>query len=449
VAGPNATREDVARLLGRAAFGATAADLAAWTGQPYASLVDHLLNLPAGPVRLPQLDDVSRLGLEQRGMTDNTPVQAMRQWWLERMRTAQYPLEERLTLLWHDHFATAVSDGVPPVLAFRQIQTLRNNALGNFRALLNTVTVDAAMLRWLNGAESTGGKPNENYARELMELFTLGTRPQVYSEGDVREAARVLTGWTVDGNGKVAFVAGRHDAGTKKVLGATITNGGNAEYAGLLDVLLAQPVAARFVAYKLVLALGYEPAVTADLLAAPDPLVAKVGDSLRASNWDITTAVRTLLMADEFRLSDGGDSRRFVRSPTEVVVGTCKALAIGADNDPVVYAMSNMGQQLLSPPSVGGWPKGRRWLSSSTLVARYGWGVIAFNQWKQALPTRATLPQPADLDGWASFFGLSSLSGVTAGAVRRYLSSRRGGGAEELQAGVIDLILTSPDWTVV
>ena len=449
MAGTIATREDVARLLGRVAFGATPADLAAWTGKPYADLVDHLLNVPDPVRRLPQRDDANRIVLEQKGMTDFSPTRSMQEWWLERMRTAQFPLEERLTLLWHDHFATAVrGPDVPPVLVFRQIQTLRTNALGNFRAMVNAITVDPAMLRWLNGSQSTGRKPNENYAREMLELFTLGTRPQVYTEGDVREAARVLTGWTVDSNGKAAFNATRHDAGTKRVLGTSITNAGATEYARLVDIALAQPVASRFVAFKLVQGLGYEPAGT-DLLAHPDPLVARVGDSLRRANFDLKAALRTLLLSDEFRSSTGGDGRRFVRSPTEVVVSTCKALAVPANNDGLVAVSGMMGQQLLVPPSVGGWPKGRRWLSSSTLIARYLWGVTALNLWKQQPPTRPKLPQPADLNGWASFFGLSSFSSPTAAVLQQYLSARKNGGTEELQGGMIDLILTSPDWMVV
>ena len=447
--GPNATREEVARLFGRAAFGATAADLDAWSHQPYAAAVDHLLNVPNAATRVPQGDDPERASLEQKPMDDYSPLHSMQQWWLERMRTAQYPLEEKLTLLWHDHFATAARNpDVPPTLVFRQIQTLRGHALGNFRNLVTDVTVDPAMLLWLNGAESVGGKPNENYARELMELFTLGKNPQVYSENDVREAARVLTGWIVDGGGRAQFQAARHDAGTKRVLGRTITNGGATEYLQLIDAALAQATSARFIGYKLVAGLAYQPSTT-DVVNHPDPLVAKVGDSLRRSGWDIKTAVRTLLMSDEFRNSNGSDGRRYVRSPVEVTVGTLKALNVTANNEPISQAVGTMGQQLLVPPNVGGWPKGRRWLSSSTLVARYGWGLTAYGRWQQGPILRPALPASTDLNGWAAMFGLSSLSGSTAGALRHYVDSRKGAAAEELQAGIMSLLLTSPDWMVV
>ncbi|MBV8961333.1 MAG: DUF1800 domain-containing protein [Actinobacteria bacterium] len=447
--GPNATREEVARLFGRVAFGATAADLDAWSHQPYEAAVDHLLNVPATASRLPQGDDPERASLEQKPMDDYSPLHSMQQWWLERMRTAQYPLEERLTLLWHDHFATAARNpDVPPTLVFRQIQTLRGHALGSFRNLVTDVSTDPAMLLWLNGAESIGGKPNENYARELMELFTLGTHPQVYSETDVREAARALTGWTVDGNGNAQFVPSRHDTGTKRVLGRTINNGGATEYQQLIEAALAQATSARFIGYKLVAGLAYQPSTT-DLVNNPDPLVAKVGDSLRRSNWDIKTAVRTLLLSDEFRHTNGSDGRRYVKSPAEVIVGTVKALGVTANNQPIADAMGTMGQQLLVPPNVGGWPKGRRWLSSSTLVARYGWALTAYGRWQQGPVLRPALPVPTDLNAWAGLFGLSALSGVTADALRHYVDTRKSAAPEELQAGIMCLLLTSPDWMVV
>jgi uncharacterized protein (DUF1800 family) len=444
---PNATREEVARLFGRVAFGATAADLTTWSSQPYAAAVDHLLNVPNPASRVPQADDAARLRIELTAKNDAATVQAMQQWWLERMRTTQYPLEERLTLLWHDHFATAVRSDVPPVDVFHQIDTLRAHALGNFRDLVLAVTVDPAMLRWLNGAENFGGKPNENYARELLELFTLGTHPQVYSEHDVREAARVLTGWTID-LGSAKFVAQRHDTGTKQLLGTTITNGGATEYTRLIDVALAQATSARFIGYKLVEGLAYQPS-TADVVDNPDPLVAKVGDSLRRSGWDIKTALRTLLMSDEFRHTNGADGRRLVRSPAEVVVGTVKALKVSAADVAVSGATRTMGQQLLVPPNVGGWPKGKQWLSSSSLVARYGWGLAAYGRWQQGSVTRSTLPAASDINGWAALFGLPSLSSATAGALQRYLSDRKGASASELQPGIISLLVASPDWMVV
>lgn len=445
--GSNATREEVARLYGRVAFGATAADLDAWSHAPYEALVDHLLAVPMPDSRRAAVDDVKRTSLER----NQNALSDMQSWWLERMRTTPYPLEERLTLLWHDHFATAArTPDVNANLVFKQIHTLRRNALGNFRNLLADVCTDPAMLLWLNGVQSTGARPNENFAREFFELFTLGTHPQAYTEADVRQAARVFTGWTVDASsGKSAFVASRHDAGTKQVLGVTITNGGASEFVHVVDAALAQRVAARFIAYKLVTGLAYVPATT-DVLSSPDSLVAKVAATLQASKWELKPALRTLMLADEFRSTNGADARRAVRSPAEVAVSTCKALKVAADDATFPGVVGAMGQQLLVPPNVGGWPKGKRWLSSSTLVARYGWGTTAYASWQKApATTRAGLPAPADLAGWASRCGISSLSRSTSDAISQYLAARRGAAVEELQAGVLALVLTSPDWMVV
>ncbi|MEY2472698.1 MAG: hypothetical protein QOK28_2027, partial [Actinomycetota bacterium] len=251
-----ATRDDIARLFGRAAFGATPADLDAWTGKPYADAVSFLVDIPAPSGRRAQPDDTRRNALVQTGAnhTDDGTIRLAQKWWLERMRTGSYPLEERMTLLWHGHFATAVRYPYPDVaMMLVQNQTFRTHALGNFRELVKAVTVDPAMMEWLDGARNSIPTPNENYAREFMELFTLGKFPEVYGERDVREAARVLTGWTSNPSFRtVSFNSAGHDTGTKTVLGTTFGDAGAHEYEQLVDVALSQPVSARFIAAKLV-----------------------------------------------------------------------------------------------------------------------------------------------------------------------------------------------------
>src|SRR5688572_29560395 len=169
------TAHDVARLLGRTSFGATAADLDLWTGRNYADLVESIVATSAAPVPAPAPlpDEVVRLSLEHNKDASWAPAQAARAWWLERMRTSPFPLLERMTLFWHGHFATAVS--IPPFVydLIRQNQTIRTHALGSFRDLAAAMTVDPAMLYWLNGYHNTIPHPNENYAREFFELFTL------------------------------------------------------------------------------------------------------------------------------------------------------------------------------------------------------------------------------------------------------------------------------------
>ena len=196
-----ASSGDVARLYGRAAFGATAADLDRWTGKLYVDVVDHLLDVPPLGQR-PAVDDALRIALERGDTLDGGSriiflIEQGQQWWLERMRTTPYPLEERMTLFWHDHFATGPTDkGTTLGALIAQNQLLRKHALGDFRTLCEEITLDPAMLFWLDGAFNSAIAPNENYAREFFELFTLGTIPQIYTENDIRESAKAYTGWS-------------------------------------------------------------------------------------------------------------------------------------------------------------------------------------------------------------------------------------------------------------
>lgn len=442
-----ATRDEIARLFGRAAFGATAPQLDMWAGRPYADAVDTLVNIPAMDGRSPQPDEARRIAVEKSGTGKyerySGAIRLAQVWWLERMRTARYPLEERMTLFWHGHFATGVRESYPDVaMLMVQNQTMRRNALGNFSTLVTALTLDPAMMEWLDGARNSIPTPNENYAREFLELFTLGKFPQVYTEHDVREAARALTGWISDPSfQKVQFNPAGHDTGAKFVLGSKIVDERDREYLRLIDIALAQPVAARFIAAKLVANFAYTPDMT-NLLTRPDPLVARVADALRA-NWDIRPAMRVLLLSDEFRTGDPAIGRQLVRQPVELVVASAKALGFSLDNDTVAQLLDGMGQTLFSPPNVAGFPVGVDWLSPSTAVSRYDWGVFALN----TQPTG--LPASSDVDGWTRRLGLGSLTAETATVIRQYAANNAKATEADRQAGVLVLLLASPDWAVV
>lgn len=448
----NATRADVSRLLGRVAFGATAAQLDDGTGRPYADLVDSLVNVPtAGSgARLPQPDDASRLAAES-----NNDLTAGQRWWLKRMKDTLYPLEERLTLFWHDHWATASAGNPSTKLVMRQNETIRLNALGNFRTMCQQMTVDPAMLQWLDGDVSTATRPNENYGREFFELFSLGTIPQAYTEQDIRQSARVLTGWVVDPNTLAAkYVTARHAKDTKTVLGVSIPNLEGEEYKRLIDVTLAQTVASKFVAYKMVQNLAYVPQ-TEDLLADPDPLVDQVAATLIATDWSLKEAARTLLMSDLFRYADPAAGRQTVRQPAEIVVHGCKAAGVAGDNASLIGPMARCGQRLFQPPNVGGWPVGRKWLSTTTALARYELAVVLTNiRTGQNANLRIVFPPSSDITTgggaqWAAHMGLASLQPTTLDALRSYVASRKGVGSEaEIQNGIFILLMTSPDWEV-
>ena len=448
-----ASRHDVARLFGRAAFGATAEDLDRWTGQPYAEVVSFLLDFPPVSQRVPAPDEAERISLEQGtaaegGLMLLYPLQQAQDWWLERMRTTRYPLEERMTLFWHDHFATAPNDkGTSIGTMLAQNQLLREHGLGSFRELCERITVDPAMLFWLDGAYNASYAPNENYAREFFELFTLGTIPQVYTEKDIRASARALTGWTADYFTRVVvFYNEAHDQGKKVVLGRTIKNLGDQEYKAIVDVALDQKVSPFFVAYKMVQNFAWPPA-TRDLLRSPGPLISRIGDTLRRTKWNLREAMRTMLLADEFRYAEARKERQVVRQPVELVVHACKAIGISARDVAATAILNRMGQNVFVPPNVGGWPFGRNWLSPATFLARYDWGILAHQLHTNGL-LKDPLPDPKDLGAWKARFGLSAINRNTEAAIRSYLHARRKAPVEERQSGMVALVVSSPDWMV-
>jgi uncharacterized protein (DUF1800 family) len=457
-----ATRDDVARLFGRAAFGATAAILQAWTGREYADAVDSLF--PPGPPgtsgRPVQGDEAERTACESYTTTTNLA----QMWWMERMRSTPYPLEERMTLFWHDHFATGYLNQPDTGYLMLQNKALRQHALGSFRDLANAMTVDCAMLFWLNGLSSHAAGVNENYAREFFELFTLGVLPQVYTETDIREAARALTGWTVNsGLRQATFDQKRHALGPKTVLGRLITgypanDARNAtEYTEVTEAALAHDggrTCSRFLAYKLVLSFGYQPD-EAGLLN--DAVVQDVAAAIRAGGrWDVKAGVRTMLLHPGWRYSQPTAGRDLVRSPVELLVHAAKVLGQpcsmygGATQvNPINLATPKAGQALFYPPSVGGWPNGLGWLSQTTTLGRYEILNAVFAAYRGEQRNYVS-PPPAssDIAGWTAFMGLGSITSDTTLRLREYLE--KPGTTVELdkQASMFLLLGASPDWQV-
>ena len=449
------TRHDVAAILGRVAFGATSADLDTWTGRTQAELADHLLAVPEDPTAFgAQPDEARRVSVTAAATSANkqngrAQLQAAQGWWQERMRTTAWPLLERMTLFWHDHFATGLGQPYPDVaMMLTQNQTQRRHALGNFSELLAAMTVDPAMLHWLDGVRSVKGKPNENYAREFLELFSMGVSPQQYTEGDIREAARAFTGWTVDGQRAAAFDARRHDAGTKMVLGRRINDLGAQEHLAIRDAALSMPVASRFVAWKLVQKLAYDPGKL-DVMSDADPLVARVAAKLRES-WNIRSAVEILLRSPEFRHRPA----QLARQPVEQAVHACKALGVPADGAQVLQALDGMGQKLFEPPNVGGWPVDEEWLAPGTTLARYRLATFVEAEARRQAATvdlpvgPRMLPPADDLGQWAARFGLAGFTPTTERTLRDYLAATAKAPPAQRQKGVMTLVISSPDWTV-
>ena len=368
-----------AHLLRRAGFGGSPGQVAALAGMPMDRAVDSLVKfpstgeLPAAPSDLPSASDVMdalRAVIASAGKDEETQKAERKQlgqlyrrgylklggWWLDRMIATPAPLQEKMTLLWHGHFATATGQkGISPAEGLTQNQLFRTSALGNVRDLTHSVIKDPAMLKYLDNARSRKEHPNENLARELMELFTLGIGN--YSESDVREGARALTGYSiVRGGGTFAFYERYHDDGTKLILGQR----GNFDGDQFVDIIFAQPAASRWFARKILNFFVYND---------PEPeLVGAVAGLLVKNGYNLLPVMSTLLRSNVF-YSDRA-YRALVKSPAEFVVGTYQLLGVKTSTPEAIAAMNRMGQVLFRPPSVKGWDGGSTWLNSQTMLTR-------------------------------------------------------------------------------
>lgn len=320
-------------------------------------------------------------------------------WWMNLIYQQGISLTEKMTLFWHNHFATELDIYNNPVSGYRHISLLRENCLGNFKSLVEQVTIDSAMLRYLNGNQNARQSPNENYARELFELFTLGKGPTIgegdytnYTEDDVREAAKVLTGWVVRGNNqpdnpvRVEFVNNRHDRSDKKFSknlgGETIFTQQEGEYKLLIDLIFKQKVTARYISRKLVLwFLHYE--IDENIESA---IIEPLASQLEAENFEISPVLRTLLSSEFF--FDAYFKGTMIKNPLDYIFSQLKVLPLtlpepftfkeeGALGDYLFVAARDQQMSPFNPPSVAGWPAYYQipqhyslWINSVTLVER-------------------------------------------------------------------------------
>ena len=277
-------------------------------------------------------------------------------WWLDRMLATPAPLQEKLTLYLHGQFATEENKkGIYGLDMVDQNQTMRRYALGNWRDLTHEMARDRAMLKWLDNARNVKAHPNENFARELMELFTLGIGN--YTEKDVRESARAFTGYTfARRTGQFYFNAARHDDGQKTFLGHTGTLNGD----DVIDIIFAQPAASKYLARRLIEFFIY---------SDPEPqLVDELAALIRKSQFNMAPVVGTLLRSNVF-YSDRA-YRALVKSPVEFVIGSYKLFGVTDVKPDVIPVLGRMGQIPFHPPSVKGWDGGASWLNTQTILAR-------------------------------------------------------------------------------
>ena len=343
-----------AHLLRRAGFGGSPTDVQNAAAAGMNAAVDGLINFSRDP--MPQAPDA-----DLSYGPDTTPEQkrqaniAMTMWFLNRLLLSPNPLLERMTYFWSNHFTSSVDGGVTPQMLVNQYALFRRYALGNFGELTHEVSRDPAMLYYLNGAQNNKRHPNENYARELMELFTLGVGN--YTEDDVRESARSFTGWTVNRQDDTAnFVPRLHDDGQKTFLGQT----GNFNGDDIVDILLRQPVAAQFVARKFLRHFVYDD---------PEPeLINAAADILRSSGYDVRALMNALLRSNVFYSPRA--YRALIKSPLEVAVGSMKIVGAAEFTPRLAGGIVAMGQIPMRPPNVAGWPGGAQWMNQSTELAR-------------------------------------------------------------------------------
>jgi uncharacterized protein (DUF1800 family) len=359
-----------ARVLRRTGFGVTGAQVDAVAGQNWSKYVDAALGadpdadpgavatpmptLPTlrGPGKKASVADRKDFNRQLAGqMTE------LSDWWLRRMVAVQQPIHEKLTLLWHNHFATSAEKVRVGAQMAAQNQKLRSLSLGDFRTLAYAMLTDAAMLRWLDAQTSTAKAPNENLAREFMELFTLG-HGNGYTEDDVRQGARALTGWVIRPGGEPLMVPKRHDHTAKTIFGVTR----NFDAAGFCDTVLAQPKSPQYVAGRLWQQLASD---TPPSPQALDRLVTAYGPGR-----NLRALTHAILTDDDFVSSRAA----IVNTPVEWVVGVVRTLGVSVDNPARVKLVNStlhaLGQRPFYPPDVGGWPHGRVWMSTASADVR-------------------------------------------------------------------------------
>ncbi len=362
----------IRHLLRRAGFGHTPQEFDYYKGLGYKGTLDELLN----PERVN--NDVLESQIKEKQQFDFTNLADLKRWWLYRMMFTKRPLEEKMTLFWHGHFATSNRKVGHPYAMYLQNMLFRSYGMGSFHELLYNVSKDPAMIIWLDNQQNRKGKPNENYAREIMELFTLGIGN--YTEQDIKEAARAFTGWQTQSSG-FFFNPKQHDNGSKTLLGVT----GNLNGDDVVRILVARPAAAMFLARKLIRFFVFE-----------DPsqeYVTRIAKVYSSSNYNIGQVLRAIFTSPEFLSKKSYHAH--IKSPAELVVGTLKTLQIKKLDNDLPTSMARMGQNLFEPPNVKGWDGGEAWIATDTMMERFNFAARVsserFADLKQAVATSELL----------------------------------------------------------
>jgi len=343
----------VAHLLRRATLGPTMEEVAAASEQGLQPTLDAMLSQLDRPLTH---DELAAQAISSVFLKDH---QSLRAGWMLRMLSNSNLLREKLTLFWHNHFATAIAKVRAPAMMAQQIDTLRELGLGDFKEMLLAMARDPAMQHWLDNNVNVVGKPNENWARELMELFALGIGN--YTEKDVQEVARAFTGWNLDREGmqgrRFTFYPEKHDAESKTILGKT----GNLDGGDVLDLLSNKPECPRFICTKLWKNFVHQTPSDADIA----PMV----EAYTRSGRQMAPTLKAMFLSPGFFAPQSVGTQ--IKSPIEYVVGVAKSLRADlTDVKAYADAAAAMGMDLYNPPDVSGWKGGEEWISTFTLLER-------------------------------------------------------------------------------
>ncbi|GAC1323896.1 MAG: DUF1800 domain-containing protein [Chloroflexota bacterium] len=378
-------RSQVAHLLRRAGFGASQAELDTYTQLGFAGAVDRILSPET-------IDDsatdqqIGPAGLDRSDPETRKKIEDAKFWWLNRMLLTQRPLTEKMNLFWHTHFATANSKVANAWLMLDQIQLFRDNGLGSFEVLLQKITRDPAMLIWLDNRQNRKGANNENFAREVQELFTVGIGN--YTEQDIKEAARAFTGHALDKDLHYVFNKNQHDAGNKTFYGQT----GPFDADDILAILVRHPATARYLTTKLFSFFVYD---------NPDPTtVDRLANTFAQSNFEIRAVLRDIFTGPEFLSPQAFHAQ--VKSPVDLVVGSIKSLSVSNVGPDSTQVLRRMGQDLLNPPDVSGWKGGAEWINGTTLFERFNWGLRLATARDGAKPYFTDIPTQVNAQAFGS-----------------------------------------------
>jgi len=376
----------IKHLYGRAGFGLSPTEWQQrqkWTVQ---QAIDELFAKAknAKPIPVPEVpinselrkemdkQDLRQLIKEQRQQVGQIGVD-----WLRRMANpAESALLERMSFFWHGHFATQIKAGKPAAL---QLNVLRRHALGNFRELVLAIAKDPAMIRFLNNQQNKKDSPNENFARELLELFTIGRGH--YTEKDVKEAARAFTGWSSTLTGEYVFRERQHDFGQKTFFGKT----GNFNGEDILDLILQKRETAAFITKKI-----YRYFVNEQV---DEAIVKDLANQFYKNDYHIGKLMRSIFESDWFYQEKNVGAK--IKSPVDFLAGTMRILEADFQNpQSLVFLQRALGQMLFNPPNVAGWPGGKNWIDNSTLLLRLNFVPNLVNRTELTLRLKEQAEEP-------------------------------------------------------